>query len=102
MLTPNQARAITSAEPETLRRWACVLNCFEWPVDFPLAEPDWYAAATPREKYENAEADEIIRLVWQYAGDWNAYWRGPFDCGRNRELLQKLYAPTLATLQRDQ
>lgn len=40
---------LTSHDRMTLARWACELNCFRWPEDFPVPKPEGWDLWTGRE-----------------------------------------------------
>lgn len=46
-------------DQEQLARWACQLNCWEWPDDFPIAKPAGFDEMTMKQKFDNL----VFRIV---------------------------------------
>jgi hypothetical protein len=71
-------------DPQMLARWACNLEIFRWPVDFPVSPPAGWNAMNHRarilrcpevERAYEAVAAAVPRDVVM------AYWDGPFRAG---------------------
>jgi len=63
---------------DTLSRWWCVLNVFEWPQDFPMPKPDGWDSMNDRQRWVVGKpAWEAINAAIPYPGALE-YWNKTF------------------------
>jgi len=76
---------LTGYSRDTLARWWCQMNVFRWPPDFPEPEPPDWPRMSDRQKHQSPEGRRAWRAINSACpeSDALAYWRGPFDRGRN-------------------
>lgn len=68
---------LSAHDPETLARWSCELNCWCWPLDFPLRKPAMWDGLSNFWKSDlgiMAKAVNAIKAAIPQA-DVLAYWR---------------------------
>lgn len=86
----------TKTADDTLCKWWCQFNCFEWPPDYPVAEPDGWNEWTSKERYASTDGKTAWNAISKELGKRNldalAYWNGPF--GQGRKFCGRYSPPT--------